>query len=69
MSKKAVFLSKRTVKMTKTGLLGHVIAMKDKEDTAKSLQHKVQKACVDGSSHGHHGERLQKLSSRAVTIQ
>ena len=54
--------------MTKTGLLGHVIAMKDKDDTAKSLQHKVQKACVGGSGHGHHGERLQKLSSRAVTI-
>ena len=61
-------MSKRAVKMTKTGLLGHVIAMKDKDDTAKSLQHKVQKACVGGSGHGHHGERLQKLSSRAVTI-
>ena len=68
LSKKAVFLSKRAVKMTKTGLLGHVIVMKDKDDTAKSLQHKVQKACVGGSGHGHHGERLQKLSSRAVTI-
>ena len=68
LSKKAVFLSKRAVKMTKTDFLVHVIAMKDKDDTAKSLQHKIQKAGVGGGGHGHHGERLQKLSSRAVTI-
>ena len=54
--------------MKETDLLRHVIAMWDKDDTAKSLQHKVQKACVGGSGHGHHGERLKKLSSRAVTI-
>jgi hypothetical protein len=68
LSKKAVFLSKRAVKMTKTGLLGHVIAMKDKDDTAKSLQHKIQKAGVGGAGHGHHGEGCLNLSSRAVTI-
>ena len=54
--------------MTKTGLLGHVIAMKDKDDTAKSLQHKIQKAGVGGAGHGHHGEGCLNLSSRAVTI-
>ena len=65
LSKKAVLLSTRAASMKETDLLRHVIAMWDKDDTAKSLQHKVQKA---GSGHGHHGERLQKLSSRAVTI-
>lgn len=68
LSKKAVLLSTRAASMKETDLLRHVIAMWDKDDTTKSLQHKVQKACVGGSGHGHHGERLQKLSSRAVTI-
>ena len=68
LSKKAVFLSKRAVKMTKTELLGHEIAMKDKDDTTKSLQHKIQKAGVGGAGHGHHGEGCLNLSSRAVTI-
>ena len=54
--------------MTKTELLGHEIAMKDKDDTAKSLQHKIQKPGVGGAGHGHHGEGPQILSSRAVTI-
>ena len=58
LSKKAGFLSKRAVSMKETDLLRHVIAMRDKDDTAKSLQHKVQKACIGGSGHGHHGERL-----------
>ena len=58
LSKKAGFLSKRAVSMKETDLLRHVIAMWDKDDTTKSLQHKVQKACIGGSGHGHHGERL-----------
>ena len=54
--------------MKETELLRHVIAMWDKDDTAKSLQHKIQKSGVGGSDHGHHGEGPQILSSRAVTI-
>lgn len=68
LSNKAVFLSKMAVKMTKTELLGHVIVMRDKDDTAKSLQHKIQKSGVGGSDHSHHGEGPQILRSRAVTI-
>ena len=68
LSKKAGFLSKRAVSMKETDLLRHVIAMRDKDDTAKSLQHKIQKAGVGGAGHGHHGEGCLNLSSRAVTI-